>query len=73
MAGYYSVCSCGSVDCPGECGPEEPVDAELESLAETPQGLGLEPVDLAWELWQTEEDARAKAAAELAWDRRRVA
>jgi hypothetical protein len=45
VANYYSVCSCGSVDCPGECGPEEPVDAELESLAETPEGMGWEPLE----------------------------
>jgi len=41
MAGYYAVCSCGSVDCPGGCGPEEPIDEELESLADTPEGMGL--------------------------------
>jgi hypothetical protein len=44
MAGYYAVCECGSVDCPGGCGPEEPVDAELESLAETPEGMSMVPI-----------------------------
>jgi hypothetical protein len=63
MAGYYSVCPCGSVDCPGWCGPEEPIDAELESLAETPAGLGWEPMDLWTELHEEE----AKRKAEAAW------
>lgn len=44
MANHYAVCCCGSVDCPGWCGPEEPVDEELESLAETPEGQDLEPL-----------------------------
>lgn len=69
MAGYYAVCECGSVDCSGGCGPEEPIDAELESLAETPEGLGWERMEevvpagirLAEVVRQIQEDERAKA------------
>lgn len=71
MAGHYAVCPCGSIDCPGWCGPEEEIDPELESLAETPEGMGWELVEeeveepfatrLAEILAQMHEAERAKA------------
>lgn len=74
MAGYYGSCPCGWRECDG-CEEEPEIDNETISLLETPEGQELEPIDpairLGWELFQAEEDERAKKAAEAAWAARR--
>jgi len=47
----------------------DPIDPELLALAETPEGMEMEPRAH----WQDVEDERAKAAADLAWANRRRA
>lgn len=53
MAGFYAVCCCGSVDCPGWCGPEDDeIDPETERL----------------EIEARAEDARDEARDEAEYD-----
>jgi hypothetical protein len=51
MAFYgYACTECGSPDCDGCPEAEDPIDSEMLSLLETPEGMDLTPVEKTGEM-----------------------